>query len=31
MTRPRWLPLAVVGSVVGGVAFAFWVFGVIAG
>jgi 1,4-dihydroxy-2-naphthoate octaprenyltransferase len=31
MTRPRWLPAAVVASIVAGVAFAFWVFGTIAG
>lgn len=31
MTRPRWLPVAVVASVVAGVAFAVWVFGIVAG
>ena len=31
MTRPSWLPAAVGASVLGGVAFAAWVFSILAG
>jgi hypothetical protein len=31
MTRPAWFPIAVVVAVVAGVAFALWVFSILAG
>jgi hypothetical protein len=31
VTRPGWLPIAVVAAAVAGVAFAVWVFGLVAG
>jgi hypothetical protein len=31
VTRPAWLPIAVVVATVAGIAFAVWVFGLLAG